>query len=147
MLDLACGPAHQRTQIATLNPDVQFMGVDASPAMLECAQHTLARAHVENVELVQGDRTRRAGQADGSRDCVMCTVSLHHLPDQGALRDTLFEVRRILKPQGRIYLVDFERLKLCSKMIFARWPIGSEPAATPCPAIWRKGEARLHVGC
>ncbi|MGP1628427.1 MAG: methyltransferase domain-containing protein, partial [Giesbergeria sp.] len=42
VLDLACGPAHQLAQIAGLNPEVQFIGIDASPAMLECAQHTLA---------------------------------------------------------------------------------------------------------
>lgn len=118
VLDLACGPAHQLAQIASLNPDVQFIGVDASPAMLECAQHTLARAHVENVTLVPGDMTRMVGQAAGSMDCVICTMSLHHLPDQGALRATLLEIRRVLKPQGRLYLVDFGRLKLRSTQHF-----------------------------
>lgn len=112
VLDLACGPAHQLAQIASLNPGVQFTGVDASTAMLACAQHHLARAHVENVVLVQGDITRLVGQADASMDCVMCTMSLHHLPDLSALRATLLEIRRVLKPQGRLYLVDFGRLKL-----------------------------------
>ena len=118
VLDLACGPAHQLAQIAALNPEVRFIGVDASSAMLECAQHTLARAQVGNVALVQGDMTRLVGQADGSMDCVMCTMSLHHLPDQGALRAALLEIRRVLKPQGRIYLVDFGRLKRRSTQHF-----------------------------
>lgn len=118
VLDLACGPAHQLAQVASLNPGVQFIGVDASPAMLECAQHNVARAQVENVVLVQGDVTRLVGQADGSMDCVMCTMSLHHLPDQDALHAALLEIRRVLKPQGRIYLVDFGRLKLRSTQHF-----------------------------
>ena len=118
VLDLACGPAHQLAQVAFLNPDVEFVGVDASSAMLDCARSTLARAQVENVELVRGDITRLTVQTGGSMDCVICTMSLHHLPDQKALRATLLEVRRILKPQGRIYLVDFGRLKLRSTQHF-----------------------------
>lgn len=118
VLDLACGPAHQLVQIARLNPDVGFVGLDASPAMLECAQDTVARAHASNVELVQGDMTRLMGLEEGSMDCVMCTMSLHHLPDQAALRAALGEMRRVLKPQGRVYLVDFGRLKLCSTQRF-----------------------------
>lgn len=118
VLDLACGPAHQLAQIAGLNPDVQFVGVDASSAMLECAAHTLADAQIKNVELAQGDMTHLAAQADNSMDCVICTMSLHQLPDQSALRATMLEIRRVLKPRGRIYLVDFGRLRLRSTQHF-----------------------------
>ena len=111
VLDLACGPAHQLVQVARLNPDVRFVGLDASPAMLACAQGTLARAHISNVELVQGDMTRLMGLEDSCMDGVICTMSLHHLPDHAALCTTLREVRRVLKPQGRFYLADFGRLK------------------------------------
>jgi arsenite methyltransferase len=120
VLDLACGPAHQLVQIARLNPDVRFVGLDASPAMLQCAQRTLAHAGACNVELVQGDMMRLSHLEDASFDCVICTMSLHHLPDQAALRATLHEVRRVLQPQGRFYLMDFGRLKrLTTQRFFA----------------------------
>ncbi len=120
VLDLACGPAHQLAQIARLNPAVQFVGLDASPTMLACAQRTLARAHVGNVELVQGDMVRLLDQADASMDCVICTMSLHHLPDQTALCATMREVRRVLKPQARFYFTDFGRLKrIATQRFFA----------------------------
>jgi len=112
VLDLACGPAQQLLQVAQLNPQVNFVGLDASPTMLECARHTLAQAHLHNVELMQGDMTHLDHQNDGSLDAVICTMSLHHLPDPSALATTLREIRRVLKPQGRVYLVDFGRLKL-----------------------------------
>jgi len=118
VLDLACGPANQLAQIAHLNPDVRFIGLDASPTMLRCAQNTLMRANVNNVELVQGDMIRLGNFDDGSMDCVICTMSLHHLPDLTALHATLREIRRVLKPQGRFYLVDFGRLKLQSTQRF-----------------------------
>lgn len=112
VLDLACGPAHQLVQIAAFNPNVHFVGIDASPAMLECAQNTIWRANIGNVDLLYGDMTGLVGVKSGSMDCVISTMSLHHLPDQMALCATLREVRRVLKPQGRFYLVDFGRLKL-----------------------------------
>lgn len=118
VLDLACGPAHQLVQIARLNPEVRFVGLDASPAMLQCAQRTLARDDVSNVELVQGDMMRLSHLEDACMDGVICTMSLHHLPDQAALRATLQEVRRVLKPQGRFYLMDFGRLKRRSTQRF-----------------------------
>ena len=111
VLDLACGPAHQLLQVARLNPDVRFVGLDASLAMLRCAQSTLERARVSNVTLVQGDMTRLIGLEDGCMDGVISTMSLHHLSDEAALFATLREVRRVLKPQGRFYFVDFGRLK------------------------------------
>lgn len=118
VLDLACGPAHQLVQVARLNPDVRFVGLDASPTMLQCAQSTLAQAGVSNVELVQGDMVRLSQLEDASMDGVICTMSLHHLPDLAALCATLHEVRRVLKPQGRFYLMDFGRLKLLSTQRF-----------------------------
>ena len=120
VLDLACGPANQLMQIARLNPEVRFVGLDASPTMLEHAKSTLARAGTDNVELVQGDMMHLVNLADASMDCVICTMSLHHLPNVAALGATLREVRRVLKPQGRCYLMDFGRLKrLATQRFFA----------------------------
>ncbi len=118
VLDLACGPANQLTQIARLNPEAHFVGLDASPAMLECARSTLARADISNVELMQGDMIRLVHLADASMNAVICTMSLHHLPDLNALSATLREVRRVLKPAGRFYLTDFGRLKLLNTQRF-----------------------------
>lgn len=111
VLDLACGPANQLAQMAQLNPDTHFIGVDASPNMLELARGTSANAGLSNVTLQPGDITRLAGFADASVDCAICTMSLHHLPDTAALAATLREIGRVLKPDGGIYLADFGRLR------------------------------------
>lgn len=111
VLDLACGPANQLAQVARLNPQAHFVGLDASATMLEVARTTLAHSALDNVELSTGDMTRLTAFGDASMDCVMCTMSLHHLPDTLALAHTLREVRRVLKPGGALYLVDFGRFK------------------------------------
>jgi SAM-dependent methyltransferase len=101
VLDLACGPANQLAQIARLHPDARFVGVDIAPAMLARAQQNLQQQGLRHVSLAQADIADLRGFADASFDAVTCTLSLHHLP----------EVRRVLKPDGGVYLADFGRLK------------------------------------
>lgn len=111
VLDLACGPANQLAHIARLNPDANFVGIDASPTMLELAQATLTSNSIENATLQLGDITNLSNIATASIDSVICTMSLHHLPDTAALHQTMREIRRVLKTDGGIYLADFGRLK------------------------------------
>lgn len=109
VLDLACGPGNQLARIAQLHPQSRFIGVDASPGMLELARETLIDA--PNVALQHGDIAQLHSIASASIDCVTCTMSLHHLPDTAALTQVMREIRRVLKPDGGVYLADFGRLK------------------------------------
>ncbi|MDR0480855.1 MAG: class I SAM-dependent methyltransferase, partial [Gallionellaceae bacterium] len=111
VLDMGCGPANQLVQIARLNPQAHFVGLDASAHMLDCARATIARCGVSNIELRQGDMTTLDGAADASFDGVISTISLHHLPDLAALDAAMRAARRVLKPGGGLCLVDFGRLK------------------------------------
>ncbi|MBV8465220.1 MAG: class I SAM-dependent methyltransferase [Burkholderiales bacterium] len=111
VVDLACGPANQLVQMARLNPEARFIGVDASPSMVALALDTVAASGLGNVALQNGDITQLNAFANQSVDCVTCTMSLHHLPDTQALAATMREIRRILKPGGGVYLADFGRLK------------------------------------
>lgn len=118
VLDLACGPANQLAQIARINPHAHFTGMDASASMLDSASDTLLHHRIGNVELMPGDMTLMPEIKDASMDCVICTMSLHHLPDLTVLSHTLRETRRILKPGGGFYFVDFGRLKRTSTQRF-----------------------------
>ncbi len=118
VLDLACGPANQLVQVARLNPRAHFIGLDASANMLDRARATLERCAMGNVELVAGDMTRLTDIDDAEMDCVICTMSLHHLSDLAALAATMREVRRVLKPDGGLYIVDFGRFKRVSTQRF-----------------------------
>lgn len=118
VLDLGCGPANQLAQVARLNPQAQFVGLDASAEMLDRARDTIRRCRADNVELLPGDMTSLAGLADASFDCVTSTMTLHHLPDQVALSAAMAAARRVLKPEGGLYLVDFGRLKRAATQRF-----------------------------
>ena len=111
ILDLACGPANQLSQIARLNPDCEFVGIDLSPEMLDKARALAETQQLSNITFVEGSITDLGRFEDGSFDALMSTMALHHLPDTDALNTTFREASRILKPGGGAYIVDFGRLK------------------------------------
>lgn len=111
VLDLGCGPATQLAMVARLNPQTQFIGMDLSNEMLSKARTYVEEQGLTNIEFRQGDITRLSGLPDASIDAVMSTVVLHHLPDLAALESTFAEIKRVLKPGGGLYLVDFGHLK------------------------------------
>lgn len=111
VLDLACGPANQLAQIARLNPDCHFVGLDLSEEMLGKAEELVASQNLSNTTFVEGSITDLKQFGDGSFDAVMSTMALHHLPDIAALDQTFKEAARVLKQDGGLYLADFGRLK------------------------------------
>jgi SAM-dependent methyltransferase len=75
----------------------RLIGIDPDPAMLGIARRRLAGARLP-IELVEG-RAEALPLPDGSVDTAVVTYALCTIPDPaGALR----EVRRILKPDGRL---------------------------------------------
>jgi len=111
VIDLGCGPATQLAQVAELNPNIQFTGIDLSEEMLESGRTYLADRGVSNVDLKYGDITKLTNISDKSVDGFMSTMVLHQLPDFSMLASTFSEIERCLRPEGAVYLVDFGRLK------------------------------------
>ncbi len=118
VVDLACGPATQLAQIAALNPTIEFLGIDLSRSMLDSAQAHVTELGLTNVRFEQTDITHLADIRDASADAVISTMALHHLPTLGLLEGCFREIRRILKPGGKLYLADFGRLKSLNSVLF-----------------------------
>ncbi len=132
VLDLACGPGNQLVLTATLNPDSDFVGIDASPRMVDKAKALVARQGVKNVEVCLGDMTDLTGFAAASVDSLTCTMSLHHLADVGELGSAFSEMGRILRPRGGAYLADFGRMNRLATMrhFSSEWKREQSPAFT-----------------
>lgn len=118
VVDLGCGPATQLVQIARVNPDIEFLGLDLSETMLADAERHAMDAGVRNVRFERADITRLEGIGDSSVDAVVSTMTLHHLPDRQVLGKCFAEVRRILAPNGALYIADFTRLKSLASVGF-----------------------------
>ncbi len=111
VVDLACGPANQLAQIAQLNPEVHFIGVDFSKPMVNEARRSMGERGIGNVEIRWGDITRLSDFEDGSVDAVISMLAFHHLPDGDALLTAFREAARILKPGGGVYFADLGHLR------------------------------------
>lgn len=99
--DIGTGTGILAIDLARLGVDV--VAIDNAPAMLEAARTNLERAGIENVDLRTGD----AGSlplADGEVDAVLAHMVLHSLPSPVR---ALEEMTRVVRPGGRIVVVDF----------------------------------------
>ena len=105
VLDVACGTGSlalaARRRVAASG---SVSGVDASPEMIAVASRKVRRAGVE-VDLRQA-LAEALPFADASFDAVLGTLMVHHLPGPTRAAFAL-EARRVLRPGGRILLVDF----------------------------------------
>ena len=96
--DLGCGTG---AMVATLAPHVgRVIGVDASAEMLAAAGERTAA--LDNIELRAGS-LESLPLEDRSVDAALLTLVLHHLPSPAA---ALVEAARVLKPGGRLLIVD-----------------------------------------
>jgi ubiquinone/menaquinone biosynthesis C-methylase UbiE len=79
-------------------------GIDASPAMIKRA---MRKAHRRGIAVeFQQALAEALPFPDAQFDLVLSTVMLHHLP-RLARRQCAGEIRRVLKPGGRVLVVDF----------------------------------------
>lgn len=84
--------------------NTRITGIDISPEMLAIARARAADLGLD-VVLEEGDAHRLA-LADASFDTVVCTLSLCNIPDTDL---ALAEMHRVLRPGGRLVLVDHVR--------------------------------------
>lgn len=79
-------------------------GIDASPEMLASAAKKARKAGIDVV--LQDALAQALPFPDARFDAVLSTVMLHHLPRK-ARQQCAAEMRRVLKPGGRMLVVEF----------------------------------------
>lgn len=118
VLDVACGTGTMATMMAEcVGPEGQIVGIDLSPRMIEIAkrkatmpQVTFRQANAENIPY-----------PDQYFDKATITYALHEMP-RAVRHNTLNEVHRVLKPGGRLVVVDYyEPRGRCRRALFRLW--------------------------
>ncbi len=97
-LEVAVGTA---LNLPLLPDRISATGIDISLEMLEIARRRSAELG-RDIELIEGD-AHQLPFADASFDTVLCTYSLCNIPDP---RRAVAEMRRVMRPEGRLILVD-----------------------------------------
>ena len=109
VLDLACGPGNFSREFArAVRPEGLVVGVDASPTMLERGAAELRDSDPGNLVLIRADATWLPFR-DASFDAASCFAALHLFDRPFAAVD---EMRRVLRPGGRIALMTSVRREL-----------------------------------
>lgn len=116
LLDIGCGTGTWIAMVAaTALPSRRLVGLDYSWNM--CAKaHGKSQAIPEESrpQFVRGD-SEHLPYADGSFDVVTCSHSFHHYPHQDAV---IREMHRILRPGGRLMLIDGFRDNVIGWVLF-----------------------------
>jgi SAM-dependent methyltransferase len=103
LLDLACGRGAYGLLVAK-HAGTLLIGVDFSAQALTEAREQAARMGVSNTSFRVGELTA-TGLPDASVEAVLCTDAIQ-FPDEPAL--AYQEIRRVLKPGGRVALTCWE---------------------------------------
>jgi len=95
LLDVGCNVGAFLQHCRAVHPGLRLAGVDMNPAAVGQAERNVpdAALHTAGAD--------RLPFADASFDCVTCIEVLEHVPAD-ARRDALAEMRRVLRPGGRL---------------------------------------------
>jgi ubiquinone/menaquinone biosynthesis C-methylase UbiE len=105
VLEIGCGTgAVARAARARLGPGGHVFGIDPSGEMIAVARRKAARERLQIDFRVAG--IEALPFPDASVDVALSSLMMHHLPAD-LKRTGLSEVRRVLKPGGRLVIVDF----------------------------------------
>lgn len=103
ILDLGCGFGKTTFSLKARWPDAQVTGVDLADPCLRLGRRMASERGLA-IDWRHGDMERLT-DADGSADLVVITMVLHEMPES-AIRAALRECTRVLKPGGRLAMLE-----------------------------------------
>ncbi|HCA21122.1 MAG TPA: hypothetical protein DEO87_01955 [Lachnospiraceae bacterium] len=115
VLDMCCGTFSNGLPVAKKNPDNIVVGLDRNRKMLQKAKRKAEESGLSNVKLIRRDATA-TGLKDGSFDYIIIGLALHEC-DEELRKNILSEAYRLLKKDGRLIILDWERESKLSRRI------------------------------
>lgn len=107
VLEIGCGTGELALLAESLvGRSGRVVGIDAASEMIEVARLKASRKNVAVEFFIQP--VEDMAFADGSFDVVFSSLMMHHLPDT-LKEQALSEVRRVLRPGGRLVIIDIRR--------------------------------------
>ncbi len=102
VVDVGCGTGSFAIALASQRPDAQVIGIDGDSEILGLAHR---KRGADAVEWREG-LAQTLPLEDASADVVTTSLVLHHLLPEDK-REALTEMRRVIKPGGRLHVADW----------------------------------------
>ncbi|MEW5856884.1 MAG: class I SAM-dependent methyltransferase [Cyanobacteriota bacterium] len=106
VLDAGTGTARIPILIAQQRPQWQIIGIDMAESMLQLGREKVKEAGLEKQIILEFVDAKNLPYQDGQFDMVISNSLFHHLPNPLPF---LQELKRVLKPQGAIFIRDLIR--------------------------------------
>ena len=131
LLDAGCGSGWCALGLAGRRPDRAVVGIDASGGMLDVAGARAKRQGLEHVQLRHGD-VHRVEDPDDCYDAITAAGLFANLNETAP---ALLEFRRLLRPGGRLFVVEFDRRQLTGirRLVFRCMILGYRVVSTLLP--------------
>lgn len=107
VLDLGCGNGRLYQLFCDLS--IEYVGVDFSEGQLE-----MARKNYPEVKFVLGEMTDLPFK-DNEFDIIYCIATFHHLSHRESRLKALEEMKRVLKPEGKVVMTNWNLLQGVAK--------------------------------
>jgi ubiquinone/menaquinone biosynthesis C-methylase UbiE len=117
VLEIGCGTGNVTVRAKRAHPGVDLTGSDPDPLALARAQRKAG-----GMTGIQFERAyaQQLPYADGEFDRVLSSMMLHHL-DEDVKAGAVAEVHRVLRPGGRLHVVDVGGHTTVPHGLAARW--------------------------
>jgi ubiquinone/menaquinone biosynthesis C-methylase UbiE len=136
VLDVACGTGLVAIAATrAVSAAGRVVGIDLSARMVDAARRRAAERSADNVDFLRMDAQRLA-LPDARFDVALCALGLMYMQDPAA---ALAEMRRILRPGGRVVLAVWGEAARCGWS--ALFPIvDAEVTTDVCPLFFHLGQ-------
>ena len=113
--DLGAGTGYYSLALGPLIPRGKVYAVELQKDFLTTIQSRAAEAHLNNVETIWGNVEKLGGTklGDNTADAVIASNILFQVEDKEGF---ILEIKRILKPKGRVLLIDWSESSIMQKI-------------------------------
>lgn len=116
VLDVGCGKGSLLIRVAREIKEGRAYGIDIwrnQDLSKNCIEKTKENIRIERVEQkteVQSADMRKLPYEDAFFDCVVASLAIHNIEVKSEREKALKEIDRVLKPGGRIAILDFQKI-------------------------------------
>lgn len=109
VLDVATGTADVALLTYKLLQPKKIIGIDISEGMLELGRKKIAEKHLEKIIELQGGDSEAINFSDASFDAITVAFGVRNFAN---LQKGLAEMLRVLKPGGKVVILEFSKPKM-----------------------------------